>query len=168
MTQRAVAGWRKVLDVLDAPIDVREADPGVELSAGSASSEFDSVDFAYRTGGDGRKDVSIAIPAGARVALVGPTGSGKTTLAKLLVRLADPTSGAVRVNGVDLREVSTRSLRSTIVMVPQEGFLFDTTIADNVQLSRPDLSDHDVETALLELGLDDWLAGLPMGVRTRV
>jgi ATP-binding cassette, subfamily B, bacterial len=113
-------------------------------------------------------DVTMHIDPATSVAVVGATGSGKTTLAKLLTRLADPTSGAVRVAGVDLRDVRFASLRSMLVMVPQDAFLFDTTIADNVRFGRQDASDDDVLLAFTELGLDDWLLSLPDGLLTRV
>jgi ATP-binding cassette subfamily B protein len=112
--------------------------------------------------------VSAVIGAGRRVAVVGATGSGKTTLAKLLTRLADPTRGRVLVGGVDLRQVRPLSLRSTLVMVPQEGFLFDTTIRENVRFGRPDATDEDVQLAFTELGLAAWLAALPRGLDTPV
>jgi putative ABC transport system ATP-binding protein len=102
------------------------------------------------------------------VAIVGETGSGKSTLAKLLTRLMDPTSGRVLVDGVDLRQVRFSSLRERVVLVPQEGFLFDATLLENVRFGRPDATDADVRLALTELGLDAWLAGLPQGLATEV
>jgi ATP-binding cassette, subfamily B, bacterial len=99
---------------------------------------------------------------------VGATGSGKTTLAKILTRLADPSSGAVRVAGHDLRDVSMASLRSTMVMVPQEAFLFDTTILENVRFGRRDASDDEVRLAFTELGLDGWIDTLADGLQTKV
>ena len=113
-------------------------------------------------------EVSVAIPAGTRVALVGTTGSGKTTLAKLLIRLADPTGGTIRVAGVDLRRVSLASLRSDLVMVPQDGFLFDTSVAGNVRMGRPEADDREVRAAFEALGLGGWVDALPRGVHTRV
>jgi ATP-binding cassette, subfamily B, bacterial len=127
----------------------------------------DRVSFAYHGGPPVLTEVSVAIPAGTRVALVGTTGSGKTTLAKLLIRLADPTAGAIRVAGIDLREVGLASLRSSLVMVPQDGFLFDTTVADNVRMGRPDASDGEIRAAFEALGLGGWVGGLPRGIDTR-
>jgi ATP-binding cassette, subfamily B, bacterial len=168
MTQQAVAGWNKVLDVLDTPVEVKDPRPGRELPARALDIEFDRVSFAYHGGPPVLTEVSVDIPAGTRVALVGTTGSGKTTLAKLLIRLADPTGGAIRVAGIDLREVSLASLRSSLVMVPQDGFLFDATVADNVRMGRPDASDRDIHAAFQALGLGGWVDGLRRGIRTRV
>jgi ATP-binding cassette, subfamily B, bacterial len=168
MTQQAVAGWKKVLDVLDTPVEVEDPRPGRTLPAGALDIEVDRVSFAYHGGPPVLTDVSVTVPAGTRVALVGTTGSGKTTLAKLLIRLADPTGGAIRVAGVDLREVSLASLRSSLVMVPQDGFLFDTTVAGNVRMGRPDASDGEILAAFEALGLEGWVAGLPRGIHTRV
>jgi ATP-binding cassette, subfamily B, bacterial len=172
MTQQAVAGWKKVLDVLDTPVEVEDPTPGRSLPRGvdrrAPDIELDRVSFAYHGGPPVLTEVSAAIPAGTRVALVGSTGSGKTTLAKLLIRLADPTGGAIRVAGVDLRRVSLASLRSALVMVPQDGFLFDTSVAGNVRMGRPDADDREVRAAFEALGLGGWVEALPRGVRTRV
>jgi ATP-binding cassette subfamily B protein len=168
MTQQAVAGWKKVLDVLDLPVEVADPRPGVSLPSRALDIELDRVSFAYHGGPPVLTEVSVAVPAGTRVALVGSTGSGKTTLAKLLIRLADPTAGVIRVAGVDLRQVSLASLRSSLVMVPQDGFLFDTSVADNVRMGRPDADDPEVAGAFEALGLGGWVDGLPRGIRTRV
>ncbi|HUP87304.1 MAG TPA: ABC transporter ATP-binding protein [Acidimicrobiales bacterium] len=168
-TQTAVAGWRRILDLLDTPIDLPDPVPGVDLPPGPPALRIESVAFRYReTGVLVLDDVSFDIPSGSTVALVGATGSGKTTLAKLLARLADPTSGRVVVSGVDLREVAPSSLRTTLVMVPQEGFLFDSTIGENVRFGRPSASDAELVAAFTELGLDAWFAGLPEGLATPV
>jgi putative ABC transport system ATP-binding protein len=112
--------------------------------------------------------VSFTIEPATSVAVVGATGSGKTTLAKLLTRLADPTSGSIRIAGIDLRDTSIESLRSTMVMVPQDAFLFDTTILENVRFGRRDASDDDVRLAFVELGLELWLDTLADGLQTTV
>jgi ATP-binding cassette subfamily B protein len=168
MTQQAVAGWKKVLDVLDTPVEVEDPRPGLRLPSRALDIELDRVSFAYHGGPPVLTDVSVTIPAGTRVAVVGATGSGKTTLAKLLIRLADPTAGTIRVAGVDLREVSLASLRSSLVMVPQDGFLFDTGVAENVRMGRPDASDREIRAAFEALELDRWVDALPRGARTRV
>jgi ATP-binding cassette subfamily B protein len=168
MTQQAVAGWKKVLDVLDTPVEVEEPKPGLALPSQALDIELDRVSFAYHGGPPVLTEVSAAIPAGTKVALVGTTGSGKTTLAKLLIRLADPTGGAIRVAGADLRGVALSSLRSALVMVPQDGFLFDTSVAGNVRMGRPEAGDPEIRAAFEALRLGGWVDGLPRGIHTRV
>ncbi len=167
--QNAVAGWRRVLDVLDTSPDVPDPGAGgVELPPGPIDVTFREVEFAYPAGPPVLSTVDLTIPGQSRVAVVGETGSGKTTLAKLMTRLMDPTGGQVLLGGVDLTRVSFASLRGRVVMGPQDGFLFDGTIADNVRYGRLELTDAQVGAALTELGLAEWLAGLPDGLTTRV
>ncbi|MFS2292157.1 MAG: ABC transporter ATP-binding protein/permease [Actinomadura sp.] len=167
--QNAIAGWRRVLGVLDTVPDV--ADPGedgVTLPRGPIGVRFESVGFAYPGGPKVLHDVDVEIAPGSRVAVVGQTGSGKTTFAKLLTRMMDPASGRILVDGVPLDRVRFSSLRERIVMVPQDGFLFDATLADNIRYGRPGATDDDLLLALTELGLGDWLDGLPAGLDTPV
>ncbi|MEV5411773.1 ABC transporter ATP-binding protein [Thermopolyspora sp. NPDC052614] len=167
--QNAVSGWRRVLAVLDTPPDVADPGPnGVVLPRGPISVRFDNVGFAYPGGPPVLHDVQVDIPPRTRVAVVGETGSGKTTFAKLLTRLMDPVEGRVLVDGVDLRDVRFSSLRERIVMVPQDGFLFDGTLADNIRYGRPAATREDIELAITELGLADWVEGLPAGLDTPV
>jgi putative ABC transport system ATP-binding protein len=166
--QNAIAGWRRILGVLDTPADVADPAEGATLPRGPISVEFDNVGFAYPGGAPVLHEVSVEITPRTRVAIVGETGSGKTTFAKLLTRLMDPTSGRILVDGVDLRKVRFSSLRERIVMVPQDGFLFDASLADNIRFGRPSASLADVRLALTELGLADWLEGLPRGLDTPV
>ncbi len=167
--QNAVAGWRRVLGVLDTVPDV--ADPGesgVVLPRGPIEIRLEHVRFAYPGGPTVLHDVDLQIAPGSRVAVVGETGSGKTTFAKLLTRLMDPVSGRVLVDGVDLRRVRFSSLRERIVMVPQDGHLWDAPLADNIRYGRPGSTDNQIALALTELGLVDWLEGLPHGLATPV
>jgi ATP-binding cassette subfamily B protein len=177
--QNAVAGFRRVLDVIDTEPDVRDPaidDPsGVhELPFGPLGVRFDHVAFRYspasRTALD---DVTLTIEPRRRVAIVGETGSGKTTFAKLVTRLMDPVEGRVLLGSDDggwvpLDEVAFSSLRSRVVMVPQDGFLFDATVADNVRYGRPGMTDAQVGVAFEELGLGAWVEGLSEGVATPV
>ena len=170
--QNALAGLRRVLDVLDTPIDIRDpaGSPGggQQLPAGPIRVDFRGVGYAYPGGPPVLTDINLAVAARARIAVVGETGSGKTTLAKLLTRLVDPLQGEVLLSGVRLTDVSFASLRSRVVMVPQDGHLFETSIADNVRYGRPEATDEQIQQAFDELGLADWVRGLPAGLRTQV
>ncbi|WP_436839360.1 ABC transporter ATP-binding protein [Microbispora hainanensis] len=166
--QNAIAGWRRILGVLDTPADVADPENGATLPRGPISVRFDGVGFAYPGGPPVLHDVSVEIPPRTRIAVVGETGSGKTTFAKLLTRLMDPTSGRILVDGTDLRTVSFSSLRERIVMVPQDGFLFDSTLEDNIRFGRPSATREEITRALTELGLADWLDGLPAGLDSPV
>ncbi|GAA3521061.1 ABC transporter ATP-binding protein [Nocardioides daeguensis] len=167
--QNAIAGWRRVIGILDTPADL--VDPGAEgqsLPKGAIDVRFDGVAFAYPGGVEVLSDIDLVVPAGQRVAVVGETGSGKSTIAKLLTRLMDPSRGRVLLDGVDLREVAESALRRSVVLVPQEGFLFDDTLAANVRYGRLGATAEEIGAAAEAIGLGDWLAGLPDGIDTRV
>jgi len=167
--QNAVAGWRRVIGIIDTEADVADpAEDGVDLPRGPITVEFEGVGFAYPGGDPVLHEVDLRIAPRSRVAIVGETGSGKSTLAKLLTRLMDPTEGSVRLDGVDLRRVRFRSLRSRVVLVPQEGFLFDDSLLDNIRFGTPDATEDDVLLSMTELGLDSWLETLPRGLATDV
>ena len=166
-TQTALAGWWKILSVLDVPIEVHEPESGEKLKTGALEIEANNVNFRYRTGSQVLDNISIRIPAGTNVAVVGETGSGKTTFVKLLARIADPTGGQITINGVPIHEIDAESRHSSIQMVPQDGFLFDQTIRENVAFGKPHASEEEIQTAFHSLGLTDWLNKLPDGINTQ-
>lgn len=174
--QNAVAGWRRVLAVLETPLDVAEADDAVPSPRGPAAVTLRGVRFAYPGGPEVLHGVDLELPARRKVAVVGRTGSGKTTVAKLVTRLMDPTGGQVLLDGTDLRRLTLGSLRERVVLVPQEGFLFDGTVAQNVAyglrdddlIEGADGAADRVAEAVVALGLTDWVAGLPQGLDTPV
>jgi ATP-binding cassette, subfamily B, bacterial len=129
---------------------------------------FEGVRFAYRTGGEVLPRFSLSLPAGQTVAVVGATGAGKSTLAKLLARFYDPTSGRVLLDGVDLRELALPELRRGVVMVTQEAFLFSGTVAENIALGRPEATREEVEHAAEAIGAHEFIEGLPQGYDTDV
>jgi putative ABC transport system ATP-binding protein len=167
-TQTAISGWRKILALLELPVDVVEPEPGVPLPGGALGARTEALSYAYGGGHRVLHDVWFEVPAGAHVAIVGETGAGKTTFVKLLTRLADPSEGRILIGGTDLREVSRGTRQTAIRMVPQDGFLFDLTVRENVRAGREGASDREIETAFDELGLGDWLETLPHGLDTRV
>ncbi|MBK5308016.1 MAG: ABC transporter ATP-binding protein [Frankiaceae bacterium] len=167
--QNAVAGMRRVLGILDTPTDVADpGDDGAVLPSGPIGVRFEHVSFAYPGGPVVLHDVDLEIAPQSRVAIVGETGSGKTTFAKLLTRLMDPTRGRVLLSGVPLDTIRFSSLRTRVVMVPQDGFLFDSTVVANVRYGRPDSTNDEITLAFAELGLADWLEQLPEGLQTKV
>jgi ATP-binding cassette, subfamily B, bacterial len=167
LVQSAGAGLQKLYELLDTEVDVDERPGAVDLpDAGDI--DIDHVSFAYGDGPPVLRDVTLHIPAGSRLALVGPTGAGKSTLAKLAARLYDPTEGHVRFGGVDLRDATLSSLRGRIVVIPQEGFLFNGTIRENVRLARAGASDAEVDDALRAVGAYDRFALLAEGLDTEV
>lgn len=176
--QTAVAGWRRVLDILDIAPDVADPGPnGVDLPHEAVGVHFDRVTFRYpqpgqmaadATASPALRDTTIVIPPEQRVAIVGETGSGKTTFAKLLSRLMDPTEGKVLIGNVDVRTLRFASLRDRVVMVPQEGVLFRGSIADNVRMGRPDATEEDLVAVFDHLGLGEWLNELATGLDTPV
>ena len=173
-TQSAVASLRRVIGVLDTPVGPPQHPEPRPLPEGPLGITVDHVSFAYRSrSSDTAEDlvlheVSLDIPAGQVVAVVGRTGSGKTTLGRLVARFADPTKGTVRLGGVNVADVSNEELRNRLMVVPQEPFLFDDTILNNLRFSRPDATDEECLDALSSLDLAEWVASLPDGLATRV
>jgi len=167
-TQTAIAGWRKILALLAMPVEIVESESGVALPVGALAIRTQGVGYAYEEGSPVLHDVTVEVRPGAHVAIVGETGSGKTTFAKLLTRLADPSAGRILVGDVDLRLVARSSRRSALRLVPQDGFLFDMTVRENVRAGLEGASDREIEVAFEELGLGSWVASLPQGLDTRV
>ncbi len=167
--QSSGAALEKILSVLDT--EPGEAESLGELSAGPLAGDIalSEVSFAYTAETAEVLDhLSLHIPAGQRVAIVGPTGAGKSTLARLLLRFYTPTSGTILVDGVDLRDFDVREYRRHIGYVPQEPHLFSGTVVDNIRLARPAASLEEVREATRELGIDDLLLSLPEGYETPV
>lgn len=165
--QKAGAALHKLFELLDTESAIVERPGAVDLPSEGAF-EVDDVSFAYLDDAYVLREMSLSIGAGERLALVGPTGAGKSTLAKLLVRFYDPSGGTIRYGGVDLRDATLGSLRERIVVVPQEGFLFAGTIRDNIRIGRPGASDADIAAAIEAVGLTDRFAALPEGLETEV
>ena len=161
------AALAKIVGVLETPVTVSERTGARPLPADGQAAASE-VGFSYEEGRPVLEEVAMAVRPGERVALVGPTGAGKSTLAKLLTRKYDPVGGAVAFGEIDLRDASLASLRERIVFVPQEGHLFSGSIADNVRLAQPGASDEDVESALRRLGALERFERLPDGLATDV
>ncbi|MDH4116222.1 MAG: ABC transporter ATP-binding protein/permease, partial [Acidimicrobiia bacterium] len=167
--QAAAAGVRRVLGVLDTAVDLADpGDGGRALPEGGLNVVVSGLEYAYPDGPQVLSDVTVSIDAGTRIAVVGQTGSGKTTFAKLIVRVLDPAPATVTIGGVPIEEVRFESLRSRVAYVPQEGFLFDATVADNVRYGRPGTDDVGIAAAFMDLGLTEWVDSLPHGIHTKV
>jgi ABC-type multidrug transport system fused ATPase/permease subunit len=192
--QSGMAALDKIFELLDERSDLPERDDARELGRIRGEITFDSVSFVYkrpvRRSGVGAiadaeaalpvdegptlepilalDDVDLVVPPGQTVALVGATGAGKSTLAKLVARFYDPTSGRVLVDGHDLRDVRASSLRSQMGIVPQEGFLFSGTVADNIAFGRPDAAPEQIREAATAVGADGFICALEKGYETEV
>jgi ATP-binding cassette subfamily B protein len=154
--QAGMAALDKIFDLLDEKPELHDADDAVELPRVRGEIRFEGVDFSYGAGAKALDDVTLDVPPGQTLALVGATGAGKSTVAKLVARFYDPTAGRILIDGHDLRSVTERSLRSQLGIVPQEGFLFSGTIRDNIAFGRPDAADSDVEDAARAVGADGY------------
>jgi ATP-binding cassette subfamily B protein len=165
--QQSGAALKKLFDLLDIPSDLTERTGAVDLPP---SGELVVEDVGFRYGGRERvlTDVSLTVRVGERLALVGPTGAGKSTLAKLMARMYDPGEGRITYGDVDLRDATFSSLRQRIVVVPQEGFLFDGTILENVAIGRRGADEQDVRRALRLIGVEERFLAMPEGMSTPV
>jgi ATP-binding cassette, subfamily B, bacterial len=169
--QQGMAALDKIFDLLDVEPDLVDADDAIELGRLRGELELRDVSFRYGAGDDDAwavRDLSLHVPPGQTVALVGTTGAGKSTIAKLVARFYDPTRGAVLVDGHDLRDVRQESLRRQLGIVPQEGFLFSGTIGENIAFGRPDASDEEIRDAARAVGAADFIESLEHGYDTPV
>ena len=166
--QSATAGAERVGSVLAERPSVRDAPDPVPLPDPRGDVRLEDVRFAYDQGPEVLHDVDLRVDAGATLALIGPTGAGKSTVAKLIARFYDPQGGRVTLDGIDLRQVRLADLRRAMGYVPQEGFLFSGTILDNIRFGRPEATRAEVEAAARAVGADQVIAGLPDGYDTQV
>ncbi|QAY58947.1 ABC transporter ATP-binding protein [Microbacterium protaetiae] len=166
--QSATAALEKVSGVLEEEPSVPDPVKPIDLWEARGHLAFDDVEFAYGAGKVILPDFSLDIPAGQTIALVGTTGAGKSTLAKLVSRFYDPTDGSVRLDGVDLRDLHPKDLRRAIVMVTQEAYLFSGTVADNIALGKPDATLDEIRAAARAVGADVFIESLPDGYDTDV
>lgn len=167
--QSAVAALGKVFRLFDTVPAISESPAAVDVGPGSEGViEIDGVGFEYVPGTPVLSDIDMSVASGERVAVVGETGAGKTTIAKLLLRFYDPTAGTVLVDGHDLRDLSFAARARTISLIPQEGFLFNGTLRDNLRYAKPDADDRQIQAVCIEMGIDDWVDSLPDGLDTEV
>jgi ABC-type multidrug transport system fused ATPase/permease subunit len=164
----ASAALDKIFDVMDTAPELRDADGAEALPPIQGAVELSGVHFAYGEGAEVLHGIDLTVAAGQTVALVGHTGAGKSTLVKLLARFYDPTGGAIRIDGHDLRDVQVRSLRQQLGIVPQEAFLFAASIRDNIAFGRPDAKLEEVRAAARAVGADGFIEALPEGYETSV
>ncbi len=165
--QAGMAALDKIFELLDEEPELRDAPDAVVLGKIRGDIAFEDVTFSYGSG-DALTDINLHVPPGQTVALVGATGAGKSTFAKLVARFYDPTEGRVLVDGHDLRDVAVHSLRSQMGVVPQEAFLFSGTIADNIAFGRPGATREDVEAAARAVHAHDFIAALEHGYDTEI
>jgi ATP-binding cassette subfamily B protein len=166
--QRAVAAGERIFEILDEPEEVADAPSARPLPAGPGRISFEDVTFGYDPAQPVLQGVTLDVPAGRTVALIGPTGSGKTTLAALVPRFYDVSRGRVLVDGVDVRDVQRRSLRREIGVISQDPFLFSATIRDNIALGMPDAPQDAVEAAARAAQAHEFVLELPQGYDTVV
>ncbi len=169
--QSGMAALDKIFELLDEQPELTDAPDAIDLPRISGNLRFDAVSFRYGSDDDGEwalRDIDLDVPAGQTIALVGETGAGKSTFAKLVSRFYDPTGGRVLLDGHDLRSVSAHSLRSQMGIVPQEGFLFSGTVRENVSFGRPSATDAEIAAAARAVGADQFISALEHGYDTQV
>ena len=166
--QRAVAGGTRLFEVLDSVPEVREADGARPLPAGPGAVRLEGVSFAYPGGPPVLERIDLDVPGGRTLALIGPTGSGKTTLTQLIPRFYDVDEGSVRVDGVDVRDLRLNDLRRAVGVVPQNPFLFSTSVRENIAYGRPEATDEEVRAAARMAQAEGFIDSLPDGFETLV
>jgi len=166
--QAAMAGGERVLEVLDTKPETADRSDAADMPLITGRVVFENVSFSYRDGFEVLHNINLGIEPGQTVALVGPTGAGKTTIANLAARFYDATAGSIRIDGIDIRDVRQQSLRVQMGLVPQDPFLFPGTIADNIAFGRPDAPLSAVEAAARLARIHDFIATLPDGYRTEI
>jgi ATP-binding cassette subfamily B protein len=166
--QRAMASTTRVLDLLDTPVGIVDGPQRLDPSSVRGDIRVEDLSFAYADGRPVLKDLSLDFPAGRTVAIVGSTGSGKTTLIKLLLRFYDPTAGRVTLDGVDLRELALADLRGAVGLVSQDVFLFHGSVRENIAYGRPDATDAEILAAAKVAEAQDFIEDLPQGYDTIV
>jgi ABC-type multidrug transport system fused ATPase/permease subunit len=169
--QSGMAALDKIFELLDEQPELTDAKDAIELPRVRGELRLDHVSFRYGSDDDGRwalRELDLVVPAGQTVALVGATGAGKSTFAKLVARFYDPTEGSVLIDGHDLRAVSAQSLRSQLGIVPQEGFLFSGTVRENIAFGRPSATDEEIADAARAVGAEEFIEALEHGYQTQV
>jgi ATP-binding cassette subfamily B protein/subfamily B ATP-binding cassette protein MsbA len=165
-TQRSLAAMERVFEVLALPLDKPDAPDAIDAPTHVESIEFDGVRFEYRENTAVIDDFSLEVPGGSVVALVGPSGAGKTTLTDLVARFHDPTRGRILLNGIDLRHLRLRGYRSLLAIVQQETFLFDGTVKENIAYGKRHITDADIRDAAIRANAHEFIERLPEGYDT--
>ncbi len=166
--QSAAAAAERIFEILDAEPEVKDAPDAIDVPRLKGEVVFENVTFEYVPGVPVLKDVNLRIAPGERIAIVGPTGAGKTTLVSLLCRFYEVKKGRILLDGIDIRKIKQASLRRQIGFVPQEAFIFPGTVKDNIRLGRPDASDQEVIEVCKKLGIHEYIESLPQGYDTPV
>ena len=166
--QTAYASGERTVQILDSPIEIHDAPDAVDIGKARGEITFDDVSFDYGDGKDVLHNVSFACKAGEMIALVGATGAGKTTITKLIPRFYEPTSGTVKLDGVDVKKITLKSLRGNIAPVLQDTFLFNGTVAENIAYARPSAKFDEIVAAATKAHIHEEILEMPDGYKTRV
>ena len=169
LLQSALAALAKIFNLIDEPVVISERPGAFDLPEPVAGEvAFTDVSFSYEEGTPVLKDVALVVAPGERVAIVGETGSGKSTMAKLAMRFYDPNDGVVALDGNDLRDLTEPSRVNALALIPQDGFLFAGSLRENLKYAKPEAPDDEVWQVLEAMGIEDWIRSLPEGLETEV